>query len=280
MAGLVLLLNLVCVAAGQNLTQEQGFNARRTLSIGYIIFPGFEPLDVYGPLEILFEACVPLCDPCLDVSLSYNYKMTLATIAHTTGPISSRIPPQRMDDNDSSSPRDDFGFMLGPSMLATHTFEDAPALDVIIVPGGLGNSALIQANDTAIESFIARRFTAADYVLSVCTGAVSLARAGVLSAWATSYGDNVTWVPSARWVEDGKVWTSSGVAAGMDMTYAFLKHLYGTEMLDAVMNGIEYAPHVDPHWDPFSVVHDVPGADKNRSLGDCIAPVGYAATCS
>lgn len=194
--------------------------------------------------------------------------MTLATIAHTTGPISSRIPLQRMDDNNSSSPPDDFGFMLGPSMLATHTFEDAPALDVIIVPGGLGNSALIQANDTAIESFITRRFAAADYVLSVCTGAVSLARAGVLSgrrattnkglwAWATSYGDNVTWVPSARWVEDGKVWTSSGVAAGMDMTYAFLKHLYGTEMLDAVMNGIEYAPHVDPHWDPFSVVHDV-----------------------
>lgn len=43
----------------------------------------------------------------------------------------------------------------------------------------------------------------------------------------------------------------------MDMAYAFLKYVYGTEYLDVVMNGIEYAPHTDPHWDPFAVVHNV-----------------------
>lgn len=41
------------------------------------------------------------------------------------------------------------------------------------------------------------------------------------------------------------------------MMYAFMKHLYGTDNLDQVMNLIEYAPHLDPHWDPFSVVHKV-----------------------
>lgn len=41
------------------------------------------------------------------------------------------------------------------------------------------------------------------------------------------------------------------------MTYAFLKSVYGTDDLDAVMNGIEYAPHTNPDWDPFSVVHNV-----------------------
>lgn len=41
------------------------------------------------------------------------------------------------------------------------------------------------------------------------------------------------------------------------MTYAFLKSVYGTDDIDTMMNIIEYAPHTDPHWDPFSVVHDV-----------------------
>ncbi|KAF2680464.1 class I glutamine amidotransferase-like protein [Lentithecium fluviatile CBS 122367] len=133
---------------------------------------------------------------------------------------------------------------------------------------GFGNIALEQANNTAIEEFLVARYDRVKYLLSVCTGAISLARAGLpkgkkattnkaMWAWTTdpAHGEGIEWVPSARWVEDGKIWTSSGVAAGMDMMYAFLRHVYGTEELDGVMNGIEYAPHVDPSWDPFSVVH-------------------------
>ena len=41
------------------------------------------------------------------------------------------------------------------------------------------------------------------------------------------------------------------------MTYAFLKSVYGSEVIDDIMNIIEYAPHTDPHWDPFSIVYDV-----------------------
>lgn len=43
----------------------------------------------------------------------------------------------------------------------------------------------------------------------------------------------------------------------MDMAYAFLSHFYGTDRVNNTMNGIEYAPHTDPNWDPFSVVHKV-----------------------
>ncbi len=53
----------------------------------------------------------------------------------------------------------------------------------------------------------------------------------------------------------GEVSVLMGV--GLDMTYAFMKFLYGDEVVDAVMNSIEYAPHTNPHWDPFSVVHNV-----------------------
>ncbi len=140
---------------------------------------------------------------------------------------------------------------MSPETVATHTFEDSPALDVIIVPGGLGNLALEQANNTEIEQFIAHRSSPAEYILSVCSGAVVLARSGILAGkrattnkalwgWITDpkHGSNITWVPSARWVEDGKIWTSSGVASGMDMTYAFLRHLYG-DTVNATMLGIE-----------------------------------------
>lgn len=202
------------------------------------------------------------------LQMSRTRKMVLSIIAAEIGPVSAGNPPHMMMPD---QPPMDFGHMLQPKIEATHTFADAPALDILLIPGGLGNIALEQANDTSIEDFVALRFDQVEYLLSVCTGAMSLARAGVLEgrrattnkrAWSrvTRHGgDGIEWMPTARWVEDGKVWTSSGVAAGMDMAYAFLKHFYGEddELLAGAMNGIEYAPHTDADWDPFSIVHKV-----------------------
>jgi transcriptional regulator GlxA family with amidase domain len=120
-----------------------------------------------------------------------------------------------------------------------------------------------------MEDFIRARFNATDYVASVCSGSMTLARAGVLNGkratsnkwgweWIVQHGgENVTWVPSARWTHDGKIWTSSGVAAGMDMTYALLSWMYGSAKVNATMNRIELSPHLDEGWDPYSVVHKV-----------------------
>ncbi|CAK7213020.1 hypothetical protein SEUCBS140593_001705 [Sporothrix eucalyptigena] len=256
------------------LTDAQKARVNRTVSVGYILFPGFEPLDVFGPLEILF-------------SMSFYYNMSLALIAKEAGPVDARPPPHQMA---AGAPPMDLSYMINPQVVATHTFENAPKLDLLLVPGGTGNLALAQHNDTSVERFIASRFNETEYVLSVCTGAVTLARSGILDglratsnkgAWVETTtvksmtGGTVTWVPSARWVENPKVWTSSGVAAGMDMMYAFMKMYYGETNVDTLMNNIEYAPHTDASWDPFSVVHNVPGANKTRSLADCVGPVGY-----
>ncbi|KLJ07052.1 hypothetical protein EMPG_17451 [Blastomyces silverae] len=209
--------------------------------------------------------------------------MTLSVISKTTGPISARVPSFR-----GSAPGEikDFNHLIGPSIEATHTYIDAPAIDVLFVPGGLGTIPLDQTNDTWVEDFINSRIDRLDYIASVCTGAQFLAKSGILkgkkattnkASWEriVVHGEDIEWVPTARWVEDGKIWTSSGVSAGMDMTYALLKHWYGPEKANKMVNGIEYVPHTDPRWDPFSVVHNVPGADKSRSLEDCGAPVGY-----
>ncbi|CAK7221811.1 hypothetical protein SBRCBS47491_004656 [Sporothrix bragantina] len=240
------------VVSSQGLTDAQKAHASKTISVGYILFPGFEPLDVFGPLELIF-------------STSFYYNMTLATISHEVGPITARPPPHRMD---SAGPPMDLSYMINPQVIATHTFATAPKLDLLLVPGGTGNLALAQANDTSVEDFIVSRFNETEYILSVCTGAITLARSGILDgrratsnkgAWVETngVGNNVTWVPSARWVENDKVWTSSGVAAGMDMMYAFLKMYYGEEHINTLMNAVEYAPHTDASWDPFSVVHNV-----------------------
>lgn len=202
--------------------------------------------------------------------------MTLSTISFTTGPVSAR-PPRPLSlypDPTLINPI----HKLNPTLLATHSFATAPPLDVLIVPGGAGQFLLDNENNRTMESFIASRFEETQYVLSVCTGATALARAGVLKGrrattnkavwkWATDerHGEGIEWVPSARWVVDGKVWTSSGVAAGMDMMWAFVGHYYGWGVANRTVNEIEYTPHTDSRWDAFAVVHDVSvGVESER----------------
>jgi len=248
-------------------TEEQKRNANRTLSVGYVVFPGYTILDVFGPLQFLSD-------------LSWPFRIDLSVIAHATGAVHSRPPLHHGADGMVM----DMTHMIDAQVVATHTFATAPPLDVLIVPGGIGDITLQENKDTSIEDFVASRFPTTQYVLSVCSGAGFLARAGVLdgrratatkATWAqvTRNGNNVTWVPSARWVRDGKVWTSSGVSAGMDMMVAFLRDVYGDPVVNKSMNNVEYAPHVDPTWDPFSVVHKVPGANMSMPLKELVGPL-------
>jgi transcriptional regulator GlxA family with amidase domain len=70
----------------------------------------------------------------------------------------------------------------------------------------------------------------------------------------------VNWVPTARWVVDGNIYTTSGVAAGMDGVFGFVGAIWGEDVSHTLANDIEYERHTDPHWDPFAAIHGVPGA--------------------
>lgn len=66
---------------------------------------------------------------------------------------------------------------------------------------------------------------------------------------------NVHWVPQARWVQDGNIWTSSGVTAGIDGMFAFVAAHWGEDIAKDLANTLEYERHTDPSWDPFAKVY-------------------------
>ena len=71
-------------------------------------------------------------------------------------------------------------------------------------------------------------------------------------AWASAQGGNVDWVAEARWVEDGNIFTASGVAAGIDMSLALIARLVDTPTAEKVAEYTEYDWHRDASWDPFA----------------------------
>ncbi|MEL7044476.1 MAG: DJ-1/PfpI family protein, partial [Pseudomonadota bacterium] len=148
----------------------------------------------------------------------------------------------------------------GPSVVADYGFADAPAFDMLLIPGGVGT--LTELENEAMLDFLRQRCAGAELVASVCTGSALLAKAGVLKghratsnkqvfALAVQQSDEVQWVEEARWVEDGKFFTSSGVSAGMDMALAIVDKLWGADSASKAASGTEYLWNRNADDDPF-----------------------------
>lgn len=211
-------------------------NSSLPVNFGVLVFPAFQALDVFGPLDTLNM-------------LSLLHRMNLYVIAETLDPVSTSPRSPAMNTTGSN---------FGERIVPTHTFATAPALDVLIIPGGAGTRAGALL-DPARE-YIKTAFPSLKYLLTVCTGSALAASTGILDGrnatsnkaawvWATGQGPNVNWVPRARWTVDGNIWTTSGVAAGMDGTFAFVKEVYGQEAFEWIRNKVEYMPQEDSHTD-------------------------------
>jgi transcriptional regulator GlxA family with amidase domain len=146
-------------------------------------------------------------------------------------------------------------------VLADYAFTDCPPLEVLLVPGGPGTRREIE--NPALIAWLATRGAEAAIVTSVCTGAALLARAGLLDgqeattnkqvfAWVAEQGPRTAWVRRARWVDDGRVVTSSGVSAGIDMALYLVERLAGAEVAERIATSMEYRRHRDPADDPFA----------------------------
>lgn len=195
--------------------------------VSVVLFDGFELLDVFGPVELFSR-------------LPEDLAVTLLGPGPGASPVRSS---------------------QGTAVLAEVSYNDAPDPDIVLVPGGLGTRTLV--GDAEFLSWLARWVQPAQLITSVCTGSAVLAAAGLLEgyratsnkrafAWTSSQGDDVTWVPRARWVHDRNRWTSSGVAAGLDMTAALIAHLFGQHAAEEAVREIELETHTDPSWDPYA----------------------------
>ncbi|KAG6879089.1 hypothetical protein C0992_005234 [Termitomyces sp. T32_za158] len=219
------------------------------LSFGVILYPGFQALDVFGPLDALNT-----------LALTSRPPLTLSLISSTLSPVSTK-PPGAL-----SPP----SFAFTESVVPTHTYATAPPLDVLLIPGGLGVRDISSPPIQDAIAFTARVYPGLKHLITVCTGSVVAALAGVLdgrrattnkSAWewvkdtAARGGSTARWVPRARWVVDGNVWTSSGVSAGLDVVFAWIAQVFGEDEARRVADVLEYERHVDPSWDPFAELY-------------------------
>lgn len=205
-------------------------------TLGALIFDDFELLDLYGPLEMFGM---------------------LRRVGGLEDEMQIRLVAEQAHEIASSA---------GPKSLADELFGDDKDYDILLIPGGMGARREVK-NDTLLD-WLGRKSDAADVIATVCTGSAILARTGRLDGraatsnkaafkWVADQGPKVDWRAKARWVEDGKFFTSSGVSAGMDMAMALIERLYGEEAARIVAQYAEYTWAEDPADDPFWALYDL-----------------------
>lgn len=188
-----------------------------SLTIGILLFDDVEELDFVGPFEVFAGM------------RQATGSGQVVLIAEQEGPVTCAN---------------------GMRVLPDHGFDDAPALDVLLVPGGQGTRR--EVSNPRLIAWIRKAGEAATWVTSVCTGALLLHEAGfargkrVTTYWGfveqlRARGD-VEVLDGPRFVRDGQLVTSAGVSAGIDMALWLVGQLHSPGLARKVQRGIQYEP--------------------------------------
>ena len=199
-----------------------------TKRLGVVLYPDFELLDVFGPVEMFGNM---------------TGVVEVVMVAEERGAVRSA---------------------QGPRVVADCALSDCPPLDLLLVPGGMGTRS--QVDNPRLVDWLRERAAAAEVAMTVCTGTALLAQTGLLDGrrattnkmffqWLETTWPTVRWVREARWVEDGRFVTSSGVSAGIDMALAVIAKIGGPQTSEMLAVATEYDWHRDSTWDPFAKVH-------------------------
>jgi transcriptional regulator GlxA family with amidase domain len=187
-------------------------------SLAILIFDDVEVLDFCGPFEV-FSVASRFVDP-----PAFN----ILTVAHTPGPVTTRG-----------------GLSVNPQCWLA----DCPPPDLLLVPGGQGTRT--QMHNQPLIEWIGQMAPRAELVLSVCTGALLLARAGLLDGLeATTHHGAIDLLRQTaprtvvhadrRFVDNGRVICSAGIAAGIDMSLHVVSRLLGKEVAQKTAGQMEY----------------------------------------
>lgn len=192
-----------------------------TTRIGIALFDGAEELDWAGPWEVL--SYWARRNPEDDVEVF--------TVAR-----------------DNSRPIE---CAKGLRVLADHSWESAPEIDVLVYPGGRGTR--VQVGDEKVRTWVRSIHERARLTTSVCTGAFILADAGLLRGRAaTTHWDDydellgidgsIELKREARYVDEGDIITAAGVSAGIDMALYLIVRLHSEDRAREIKRGIQYDP--------------------------------------
>ncbi|MFI9510505.1 DJ-1/PfpI family protein [Nocardia sp. NPDC052566] len=206
------------------------------LQIAIVLYPGMTALDAIGPYEVL--RCVP--------------GARIRFVGHETGPVLT-----------------DSGVL---ALGATHTFEETPSPDVIVVPGGPAATGV--AGDDRVLDWLRTAHATTTWTTSVCTGALILAGAGLLDGQpATTHwgGQKALGLlgakpqRTARFVHGDRIATAAGVSAGIDLALWLVGEMFGREQAESIQLIIEYDPRP-----PFDAGHvtKASAAVKRKALVD------------
>ena len=194
-------------------------------SVGILIFDDVEVLDFAGPFEVFSRTRLEAGADSRRTDDSAPFETF--TVART---------------------RDLVTAIGGLRVMPHYAWSDAPLIDILIVPGGFGTRALL--SDQPTIEWIQEAAASSSLVTSVCTGALLLAKAGLLKGqratthWAaldllSSIDPTVRVQRDVRVVADAVV-TSAGVSAGIDMAFDVVERLCGREVADETAHYIEY----------------------------------------
>lgn len=193
------------------------------MRIAIALFDGAEELDFAGPWEVLAFWASEVAEPALAAEV--------VTVAESREPIRAAK-----------------GLRVLPDM----TWADVGAIDVLIVPGGMGTRALLGADDP-MHGRLRSLAAGGTLMTSVCTGSLVYAAAGLLHGrpatthWSTldllaALDPTIDVRPDDRFVDDGDVVTSAGVSAGIDMALHLVVRLDSIDAARRVKREIQYDP--------------------------------------
>lgn len=194
-------------------------------TVGILIFPDVEVLDFAGPFEVFSRTrLVPGVESRRDVTSAPFQVFTVA------------------------KRKDAIAATGNLTVIPDYDFTTAPAIDVLVVPGGFGTRPLLDDRETL--QWIGATSQRANLTTSVCTGALLLAKLGLLATkratthWGAydvlaSLDPSITVERQQRVVHDG-VFTSAGVSAGIDMAFAVVEALHGKTVADETAHYIEF----------------------------------------
>lgn len=187
-------------------------------TVGIVVYPDSEELDWAGPYEVFGMAA------------QIGGDLDVVTISQQAGPVRCA---------------------KGLRVLPDHTYETAPQLDVLVVPGGEGSR--VEIDNPVTLDWLAKASEPCTWVTSVCTGSWLLAKSGlakgceVTTHWAyiealRELAPDVTVRENVRYIRDGRIVTSAGVSAGIDMSLWLVGELFDADHARKTRKFMEYDP--------------------------------------